>query len=168
MIYRYNGQKKSLEETKRFQTKMQMTYWGIFLIYLGVWFFIWRMCVSKEAIVAMDWILTVIYACYMITQVHLVRKLYANLKKTMAPVAKQANCHLFLVKMIIMLHIGLRIVMNVLSDSSSNVQGNLSQQISWVYILLGDAITEIFSAFGMILLMTITFTFEAMAKQYLH
>ena len=42
----------------------------------------------------------------------------------------------------------------------------MTQQISWVYILLGDAITEMFSAFGMILLMYITFTFEAMAKGY--
>ena len=86
----------------------------------------------------------------------------------MKPVAQQANCHLFMVKMIIMLHIGLRIVMNTLSDSEARVQGNLKMQISWVYILLGDAITEILSAFGMILLMTITFTFEAMCKQFLH
>jgi hypothetical protein len=112
----------------------------------------------------MDWLLTVIYAGYMILQVHLVRLLYGSLKKTMSPVAKQANCHLFLIKMIIFLHIGMRIIMNILSDSESRIQGNLNQQISWVYILLGDAITEMFSAFGMILLMTITFTFEAMAK----
>jgi hypothetical protein len=37
-----------------------------------------------------------------------------------------------------------------------------------MYILLGDGITEIFSAFGMILLMVITYTFEADAKQFLH
>jgi hypothetical protein len=49
----------------------------------------------------MDWLLTVIYAGYMIFQVHLVRLLYGSLKKTMGPVAKQANCHLFLIKMII-------------------------------------------------------------------
>ncbi len=35
-----------------------------------------------------------------------------------------------------------------------------------MYILLGDAISEMFSAFGMILLMVITFTFEEMAKGY--
>ena len=43
-----------------------MTYWAIFVVYLGFWFFIWRMCVSHEAIVSMDWILTVIYAIYMV------------------------------------------------------------------------------------------------------
>lgn len=37
-----------------------------------------------------------------------------------------------------------------------------------MYILLGDGITEIFSAFGMILLMVITYTFESDAKQFLH
>ena len=58
--------------------------------------------------------------------------------------------------------------MNTLSDTGSRMQGNVAEQISWVYILLGDAITEMFSAFGMIILMTITFTFEAMAKQYIH
>jgi len=35
-----------------------------------------------------------------------------------------------------------------------------------VYILLGDAISEMFSAFGMIILMVITFTFENMAKEF--
>ena len=73
MIYRYNGDRKSVEETRRFQSKMKMTYWLIFVVYLGVWFFIWRMCVSHEAIVSMDWILTCIYAIYMIFQIHLVR-----------------------------------------------------------------------------------------------
>lgn len=145
-----------------------MTYWGIFIVYLGVWFFIWRMCVSHEAIVSMDWILTTIYFLYMLFQIYLVRQLYSKVKNSMKAVAQQANCQLFMVKLIIMLHIGLRIVMNSLSDSGARVQGNLTQQVSWVYILLGDAITEMFSAFGMILLMTITFTFEAMAKQYQH
>jgi len=82
--------------------------------------------------------------------------------------AKKATCHIFLMKMIICLHIGLRIVMNILSDSGARVQGNLQMQISWVYILLGDAITEMFSAVGMIMLMTITFTFEKEAKQFIH
>lgn len=104
-----------------------MSYWGIFLIYLGVWFFIWRMSVVHEAIVAMDWILTCLYAIYLGLQIHLARNLYGSLKKSMPPVAKQAQCNFFLVKMIIMLHIGLRIVMNILSDSSSSVQGNLTQ-----------------------------------------
>lgn len=48
MIYRYGAEQKSLEETKRYQTRMQMTYWGIFILYLGLWFFIWRMCVMNE------------------------------------------------------------------------------------------------------------------------
>ncbi len=114
----------------------------------------------------MDWLLTVIYAVYLVFQVHLVRKLYGEIKQNMEAAAKDANCYMFLMKMIIMLHIGLRILMNILSDSESRVQGNLTMQISWVYILLGDSITEMFSAFGMIILLTITFTFEASAKNY--
>jgi hypothetical protein len=82
----------------------------------------------------------------------------------MGPVVEQASCLLFMVKFIIMLHIGLRVIMNVLSDSGASVQGNLEQQISWMYILLGDGFTEMLSAFGMILLMVITYTFEANAK----
>ena len=46
------------------------------MVYCGVWFFIWRMCVTKEAIVSMDWILTVIYFAYLLTQFMLVKKLY--------------------------------------------------------------------------------------------
>lgn len=67
---------------------MQMVYWGIFVIYLGIWFFIWRMCVHAEAIVSMDWILTVMYFGYMVLQIQLVRKLYALLKQHMGPVAQ--------------------------------------------------------------------------------
>jgi len=74
---------------------------------------------------------------------------------------------MFAIKLIIMLHIGLRIVFNTLSDTESRIQGNLNQQLSWHYILLGDAITEMFSAFGMILLMTITFNFEESSIQLL-
>jgi hypothetical protein len=48
MIYRYGGERRSLEETKKYQFRMQLTYWGIFLLYLGFWFFIWRMCVTHE------------------------------------------------------------------------------------------------------------------------
>ena len=75
----------------------------------------------------MDWILTVIYAGYLVFQIYLVRTLYGVLKKHMAPVAQQASCHLFIMKMIIFLHIGLRILMNILSDSGSRVQGNLAE-----------------------------------------
>jgi hypothetical protein len=74
------------------------------------------------------------------------------------------SCYLFLIKMIVSLHVGLRIIMNILSDSESRIQGNLSMQISWVYILLGDAMTEMMSAFGMTLLMIITYKFEAIGK----
>jgi hypothetical protein len=73
MSYRYSGERRSTEEAKRFQGRMQMTYWCIFVMYLGLWFFIWRMCVSHEAIVSMDWFLTTIYFLYMIFQIHLVR-----------------------------------------------------------------------------------------------
>ena len=79
------------------------------------------MCVKYEAIVSMDWILTVLYLGYMALQIHLVRQLYKQLKEAMKPVAEQANCYLFIVKMIIMLHIGLRIVMNILSDGESRI-----------------------------------------------
>lgn len=66
---------------------MQMIYWLIFVVYLGVWFFIWRMSVTQEAIVSMDWILTVLYFMYLILQVQLVRQLYSKLKDHMKPVA---------------------------------------------------------------------------------
>ena len=88
MIYRYSdNQKKGEEEVLRFKSRMQMTYWAIFVVYLGVWFFIWRMCVSHEAIVSMDWILTCIYAIYLVFQIHLVRTLYSKIKHTMQAVA---------------------------------------------------------------------------------
>ena len=115
----------------------------------------------------MDGILTGVYGLYMIAQFLLVRKLYRTLKTNMGPVATQTNCHIFLMKLIIFLHLSLRIIMNSLSDSGAKVQGNITQQVSWVYILLGDAITEMLSASGMILLMTCTFRFEALAKTYL-
>ena len=164
MIYRYSGERRSEEEVKKYKFRMHMTYWGIFAIYIAVWFFIWRMCVANEQIASMDWLISAIYLGYLVFQVHLVRKLYKQLKIVMSPVVEKASCLLFMVKFIIMLHIGLRVVFNILSDSSSQTQGNLSQQISWMYILLGDGITEVISAFGMILLMVITYTFEADAK----
>jgi len=49
MLYKYGGKRKTEEEMQRYVKKMQLSYWGIFLIYLGVWFFIWRMCVTHEA-----------------------------------------------------------------------------------------------------------------------
>lgn len=73
MIYKYGQPKKTPEEINAYVKKMQLSYWGIFLLYLGVWFFIWRMCVSHEAIVSMDWILTVIYFGYLLTQFYLVK-----------------------------------------------------------------------------------------------
>lgn len=161
MIFKYGEPKKSAEEINAYVRKMQLSYWGIFLLYLGVWFFIWRMCVSHEAIVSMDWILTVIYFGYLITQFMLVKRLYNQLKRvSIEKFEREASCYMFAIKLIIIIHIGMRIVFNTLSDSESRIQGNLSQQLSWHYILLGDAITEIFSAFGMILLMTVTFSFE--------
>ena len=86
----------------------------------------------------------------------------------MQKIAEKHKCYIFGMKMIISLHIGMRMVMNVMSDSAPSIQGNLSQQISWVYILLGDAITEMLSAFGMILLLTVTFNFEAEAMIFIH
>ena len=70
----------------------------------------------------MDAILSVIYAVYLVVQVQLVRMLYATFKKRMPPVAKAVECHLFLLKLILILHLSLRIVMNSLSDSGSKVQ----------------------------------------------
>jgi hypothetical protein len=43
----------------------------------------------------------------------------------MPPVAKAANCHIFLMKLILILHLSLRIIMNSMSDSSSK------QQATW-------------------------------------
>ena len=70
----------------------------------------------------MDALMSVIYGGYLIGQVWLVRKLYAILKERMPPVAKAANCHIFLMKLILILHLSLRIVMNSMSDSSSQQQ----------------------------------------------
>lgn len=67
----------------------------------------------------MDWLFTVIYLAYIVIQVHLVRKLYGSIKVKMPPVAKEGSCLLFMIKMIIFLHIGLRIIMNVLSDTEA-------------------------------------------------
>ena len=109
----------------------------------------------------MDWILTVIYFLYLVGQFILVKKLYKILKEhSIAGFEEKSSCYMFSIKMILILHIGMRIVFNSLSDSESRVQGNLKQQLSWHYILLGDAITEMFSAFGMIMLMVVTMTFE--------
>lgn len=96
----------------------------------------------------MDGILTGFYGLYMIIQFLLIRKLYQTLKANMLPVAQATNCHIFIMKLIVFLHLSLRIIMNSLSDSGAKVQGNVEQQVSWVYILLGDAITEMLSAFG--------------------
>ena len=119
MIYRYSGIRRSEEELKKYKFRMHMTYWGIFVIYIAVWFFIWRMCVANEQIASMDWLISVLYLGYLVFQVHLVRKLYRQLKIVMSPVVEKASCLLFMVKFIIMLHIGLRIVFNILSDSGS-------------------------------------------------
>lgn len=73
MNKRYNGERHSVEEIRKFKARMQMFYWLVFVVYLGVWFFIWRMSVTQEAIVSMDWILTVLYFMYLIFQVQLVR-----------------------------------------------------------------------------------------------
>jgi hypothetical protein len=116
----------------------------------------------------MDWLLTVFYFGYLVLQYVLVNRLYQRVKAGMNKIAEKHKCYIFGMKMIIFLHIGMRSVMNVMSDSAPSIQGNLSQQISWVYILLGDAITEMLSAFGMILLLTVTFNFEAEAMIFIH
>lgn len=116
----------------------------------------------------MDWLLTIFYFGYLVLQYFLVNRLYVLVKESMQKIAEKHKCYIFGMKMIIFLHIGMRMVMNVMSDSGPSIQGNLSQQISWVYILLGDAITEMLSAFGMILLITVTFNFEAEAMIFIH
>ena len=116
----------------------------------------------------MDWLLTIFYFGYLVLQYVLVNRLYILVKASMQKIAEKHKCYIFGMKMIIFMHIGMRMVMNVMSDSAPSIQGNLSQQISWVYILLGDAITEMFSAFGMILLITVTFNFEAEAMIFIH
>lgn len=116
----------------------------------------------------MDWLLTLFYFGYLVLQYVLVNRLYVLVKESMQKIAEKHKCYIFGMKMIIFLHIGMRMVMNVMSDSAPSIQGNLAQQISWVYILLGDAITEMLSAFGMILLITVTFNFEAEAMIFIH
>ncbi|CDW77045.1 UNKNOWN [Stylonychia lemnae] len=151
---------------RNYQIKMHFVFWGIFLVYIALWLLVWRVSVSFEALSAMDGVLSVFYAVFLIIQVQLVRKLYAVLKIKMPPVAEAAQCHIFLMKFILVLHLGLRIVMNSMSDSSNKEQATTGQQISWIYILFGDAITELLSAFGMIILITLTFKFDSMAIQY--
>jgi hypothetical protein len=127
MIYKYGQPKKTPDEISAYVKKMQLSYWGIFLLYLGVWFFIWRMCVTHEAIVSMDWILTVIYFAYLLTQFYLVKQLYSELKRvSIEKFEREASCYMFAIKLIIIIHIGMRIVFNTLSDSESRIQGNLS------------------------------------------
>ena len=48
MLYRYSGRDKTAEESRKFVVKMTFIYWGIFLLYLGFWFFVWRMTVDYE------------------------------------------------------------------------------------------------------------------------
>ena len=116
----------------------------------------------------MDWILTAIYFGYLVAQFVLVKKLYRILKEhAISGFEEKSSCYMFSIKLILILHIGMRIVFNTLSDSESRVQGNLKQQLSWHYILLGDAITEMFSAFGMILLMMVTMSFEEDSLNFL-
>ncbi len=56
----------------------------------------------------MDGVLTGIYGLYMIAQVILIRQLYSILKTHLPPVAKAANCHMFIMKMIVIMHLSLR------------------------------------------------------------
>ena len=77
----------------------------------------------------MDWLLTVFYFCYLCAQYVLVNRLYQLVKAGMTQIAEKHKCYIFGMKMIIFLHIGMRMVMNVMSDSSASIQGNLSQQV---------------------------------------
>ena len=127
MLYRYSATRRTKEEVERFKKRCIIIYWGIFVVFMGIWFLIWRLCVQKEQIQSMDWVISLIYLAYLIFQVQLVRRLYKQLKVSMKPVVEKASCLLFMVKFIIMVHIGLRCVFNVLSDSGSIAQGSTSQ-----------------------------------------
>ena len=48
MIFKYSGE-KTKEEMLLYVKRMQLIFWGIFAFYLAFWFFIWRMCVTHEA-----------------------------------------------------------------------------------------------------------------------
>eukprot|EP00347_Sterkiella_histriomuscorum_P009994 403339091 len=165
LIHRY-GTDGTMQQKRKYQIKMHFVFWGVFICLVALWILVWRLSVTAELLTVMDSLLSVCYAFFLVVQVQLVRKLYSNLKIKMPPVAKAAECHIFLMKLILILHISLRIVMNSMSDSSSKEQATFAQQMSWIYILFGDSITELLSAFGMILLVTLTFKFDSMALQY--
>jgi hypothetical protein len=69
----------------------------------------------------MDAILSGIYGVYMIVQIILIRQLYASLKDSNPQLAKDSSCHMFAMKMIVILHLSLRIVFNSLSDSGAQI-----------------------------------------------
>ena len=74
----------------------------------------------------MDWILTAIYFAYLVAQFILVKKLYRILKEhCISGFEEKSSCYMFSIKMILILHIGMRIVFNSLSDSEARIQGNL-------------------------------------------
>lgn len=73
----------------------------------------------------MDGVLTGFYAIYMVIQIQMIRVLYKTLKKNEPEVAKESSCHMFAMKMVVFLHLGLRIIFNSLSDSGSRVQATL-------------------------------------------
>jgi hypothetical protein len=49
MLYKYELPRHTKEEVQTYTRKLQLSYWGIFLVYLAIWFLIWRMCVQHEA-----------------------------------------------------------------------------------------------------------------------
>ena len=48
MLYRYSGARRSKEEVERYKKRCVLVYWGIFVLYMGLWFLIWRLCVQQE------------------------------------------------------------------------------------------------------------------------
>jgi hypothetical protein len=48
MLFKYDTPRHSKDEILAYTKKMQLSYWGVFLVYLVIWFFIWRMCVVNE------------------------------------------------------------------------------------------------------------------------
>jgi hypothetical protein len=49
MLYKYQTPRHTKEEVQAYTRKTQLSYWGIFVVYLAIWFLVWRMCVQHEA-----------------------------------------------------------------------------------------------------------------------
>lgn len=48
LLYRH-GQEATVLQKRRFQIKMHLLFWLVFVVYIGLWLFVWQMSVRYEA-----------------------------------------------------------------------------------------------------------------------